>query len=58
MKDVKLEQVNEVSGGAGPGTLGDILGGGCWPGHPGTPPYNPDGPSPDGPYMPIEPVCN
>ena len=54
MKDVKVEQVNDVSGGYTPGTLGEILGGGSWPG--GTPPFNPDGPLPDGPYNPIEPI--
>ncbi|MBL0124140.1 MAG: hypothetical protein IPP88_15925 [Betaproteobacteria bacterium] len=54
MKDVKVEQVNEISGGALPGTLGEIFENGLWPGNPGgTPPYNPDGPNPDGPLFPV-----
>lgn len=54
MKDVKLEQVNEVSGGALPGTLGELFEAGLLPVNPGsTPPFNPDGPNPDGPFFPV-----
>ena len=47
MKDVKLEQVNEVGGGAIAQTVGDVLAGGIWQGNLGAnPPFNPDGPGP------------
>lgn len=46
MKEVKPEQVNEISGGTIPGSVGELLERGYWPDNPfGTPPYNPGGPT-------------
>lgn len=47
MNEVKSDQVNEISGGATPGTLGEILESGYLPLPFGPTPYNPDGPGPN-----------
>jgi hypothetical protein len=52
MKDVKTAEVNEISGGALPGSVGELIETGTWR---GISPYDPSGPTPGGPFVPVEP---